>query len=185
MQDLLIAAPRVSRVSVCTYHQCLAEVMARYGMQVIPTGKLNIMGQYYMIINLDQEEYLHPHKFGDGLKLMEFGCSSYGIMTGLAVLLADGNGRGGGDLHSSNPIVGSWARNRIIVAGDYANSEHDEEGGNLHHRAMKGVYTDISEDVLSALRDDMHYRQATQNRVRSVTRQQEDYISNRVQAVNE
>ena len=41
-------------------------------------------------------------------------------MTGLATLLADGNGRGGGDLHSESPIIGSWRGDRIVVAGDYA-----------------------------------------------------------------
>ena len=31
------------------------------------------MGQYYVIANLDKKEFLNPHKFGDGVKLMEFG----------------------------------------------------------------------------------------------------------------
>ena len=78
------------------------------------------MGQYYLIVNVDKGEYLNPHRFGDGLKLLEFGPSGSGTMTGLAVLLADGNGRGGGDLGSDHPIIGSWAGNRIVVAGDYA-----------------------------------------------------------------
>jgi len=78
------------------------------------------MGQYYLTVNLDKGEYLDPHKFGDGLKLLEFGDSASGTMTGLATLLADGNGRGGGDLHSENPIIGSWKGDRIVVAGDYA-----------------------------------------------------------------
>lgn len=33
------------------------------------------MGQYYMVMNLAKKEYLHPHHFGDGLKLMEFAMS--------------------------------------------------------------------------------------------------------------
>jgi len=80
------------------------------------------MGQYYYIVNLDKKQYLHPHKFGDGLKLLEFGCSQDSTMTGLAVLLADGNNRGRGDLRSDNPIIGSWAGDRIVVAGDYADA---------------------------------------------------------------
>jgi len=79
------------------------------------------MGQYYMIVNLDKRQYIHPHRFGDGLKLLEFG---YGgnTMCALAVLLSDGNGRGGGDLDNAedHEIVGSWAGDRIVVAGDYA-----------------------------------------------------------------
>jgi len=83
------------------------------------------MGQYYYIVNLDKRECLNPHKLGDGWKLLEFGCSQDGTMTALAILLADGNGRGGGDLHIDEqspaaPIVGSWAGDRIVVAGDYA-----------------------------------------------------------------
>lgn len=77
------------------------------------------MGQYYYIVNIDKRQYLHPHKFGDGLKLMAFGCSGDGTMAGLAVLLSNGNGNGGGDLDSDDPIVGSWAGDRIVVAGDY------------------------------------------------------------------
>jgi len=166
MQDLLITASRLSRVSVYHRYLQLVKKVAFGGVQVIPAGKLNIMGQYYVIINLDKQEYLHPHKFGDGLKLMEFGCSSYGIMAGLAILLSDGNGRGGGDLQSNNPIIGSWARNRIIVAGDYANVEPDGcDTGNLHHRAMHGDCTDISDDVLAALRDDRYFRVRSKRKI--------------------
>jgi len=86
------------------------------------------MGQYYLIVNLDKREYLYPHRFGDGLKLTEFGCSSNGTMTALAILLADGNGRGGGDLETDNPIIGSWAGDRIVAAGDYADGGRWLEG---------------------------------------------------------
>lgn len=78
------------------------------------------MGQYYYLVNLDKRQYLHPHKFADGLNLTEFGPSGDGVMFGLAGLLADGNGRGGGDLNSKDPVVGSWAGDRIVIAGDYA-----------------------------------------------------------------
>jgi len=90
------------------------------------------MGQYYITINLDKEQYIDPNKFNNGLKLLEFGCSGTSTMTALAILLSDGNGRGGGDLHIdgiedgtgiftlANEIIGSWAGNSIVVAGDYA-----------------------------------------------------------------
>jgi len=89
------------------------------------------MGQYYRQINLDKEQLLYTHSFGDGLKLLEFGQSSCGTLTAMAILLADGNGRGGGDLHLdrvenqelinlANKIIGSWAGDRIVIAGDYA-----------------------------------------------------------------
>ena len=66
------------------------------------------MGQYYLVINLDKRQYLNPHACGDGAKLMEVACSVSGTMTALAVLLADGNDRGLGDLHAADPVIGSW-----------------------------------------------------------------------------
>jgi len=80
------------------------------------------MGQYYLVVNLTKREYLNPRKFGDGAKLLEFGSSAVGTMCGLAILLADGNNRGGGDLRSENPIIGSWAGDKIVIAGDYADA---------------------------------------------------------------
>ncbi len=70
------------------------------------------MGQYHYVCNLDKHEFLHPHKFGDGLKLMEFGAGGPGTMTGLALLLAASNGpdgRGGGDWHPWVDGVGSFS----------------------------------------------------------------------------
>lgn len=137
------------------------------------------MGQYYMLGNLDKKEYLHPHRFGDGLKLLEFGSSGSGTMNGLAILLAVGNGRGGGDLHTEteNGIVGSWAGDRIVIMGDYADEpddwksvtktkkeymdaykgmwrEEDENG-----RALgKSEWVDISEAVLYEMAQDNYLR---------------------------
>jgi hypothetical protein len=83
------------------------------------------MGQHYLVVNPQKRQYLDPTRFGDGLRLMEFGAAGAGTMMGLAILLADGNGRGEGDLRSESPIVGSWAGNPIVVAGDYAeNGRH-------------------------------------------------------------
>ena len=124
------------------------------------------MGQYY-IVNIDKKQYLHPHKFGDGIKLMEFGCSSLGVLTGLTILLASG-------LHSDNPIIGSWAGDRIVIAGDYADEElyvteedckniKDDDGNpvkpgeiNLHTLcSMEGSpYHDISFEILLAMSED-------------------------------
>ena len=116
------------------------------------------MGQYYHIVNLDKKQYLNPHCFGDGLKLLEFGMSASGTLTALAILMSAGNGRGGGDFgnctvpsnggpvdHSAefvgeeggvfppkdirldtHPLVGSWAADRVIIAGDYFGSIHDD-----------------------------------------------------------
>lgn len=129
------------------------------------------MGQYYFICNLDKREYIHPHKFDDGLKLLEFGMSSGGTMMGLAALLADGNGRGGGDLRVTHPIIGSWAGDRIVIAGDYADPGYTPLPETLPHEILlrhfdtiesaddnfnlfsyaDAFYKDISEDVIAAI----------------------------------
>lgn len=113
------------------------------------------MGQYYKIVNIKKKQYITPYTFGDGSKLMEFSMSRNGALSALAVLLADGNGRGGGDLGSDNPIVGSWAGDNIVIAGDYA----DE--GKFVKEPKQNLYTvaseegeDVSLKVLDALCDD-------------------------------
>lgn len=105
------------------------------------------MGQYHYVVNLDKREYLHPHDLGDGLKLMEFGCSANGTLLGLSILLAGSNGpqgRGGGDWSPwtgeqgkygdgrtvgvveptlvdtlQHVVPGRWCGDRIAIVGDY------------------------------------------------------------------
>lgn len=118
------------------------------------------MGQYHRIVNLDKREFLHPHKFGDGLKLMEFGHSSSGTLLGLTVLLAaacKGGGRGGGDIHADSPLVGSWAGDRIAIVGDYSEATdlpHEYDAEYLYGRLSDEVdYRDISEEVIAVLKE--------------------------------
>lgn len=115
------------------------------------------MGQYYLIVNLDKKQYLHPNRCGDGLKLLEFGCSANGTLTALAVLLADGNGRGGGDLHSDHAAIGSWAGDRIVIAGDYADEGKftGDPQRNLYRVATED-YEDVSRRALRAMADDAY-----------------------------
>ena len=115
------------------------------------------MGQYHKIVNLDKKQILHPHKFDDGLKLMEFGQSGQGTMAGLAVLLAascKGGARGGGDVDSESTLVGSWAGDRIAIIGDYC--EEDDVIGMTKEQLMDAYkaengYEDISEQVRRGL----------------------------------
>lgn len=83
------------------------------------------MGQYFLVVNKTKKEYLYPHIFDDGLKLLEFGCSSDGTMTALALLLRQSSEGGGGDFDEPEkfPIVGSWAGDSITIVGDYDESE--------------------------------------------------------------
>jgi hypothetical protein len=94
-----------------------------------------------------------------------------GTMAGLAILLADGNGRGGGDI-SEDPvsgIIGRWAGDRIVIAGDYADSGRfvtksmvkglaDNDGHpitpdkiNVNNLTDTSHFKDISFDVIFAL----------------------------------
>ena len=120
------------------------------------------MGQYFKIVNVKKREYINPHMFGEGLKLMEFGMSAGGSLTALAVLLSNGNGRGGGDLDSSNEIIGSWAGDPIVVAGDYGDDGKflpaDKQETNLYCVAGDEG-TDISAKVLDALMEDRWFRE--------------------------
>jgi len=116
------------------------------------------MGQYYKIVNIKKKQYISPYTFGDGSKLMEFSMSANGVLAGLAILLADGNGKGGGDLNSNNPIVGSWSGDNIVIAGDYADDGKwvKETDRNLYAVASEQG-EDISIKVLDALCDDSYF----------------------------
>lgn len=109
------------------------------------------MGQYFLVVNQTKKEYLYPHIFDDGLKLLEFGCSSDGTMTALALLLRKSDGDGGGDFceHDKFPVVGSWAGNRIVIVGDYDKSK-------LYQKADES-YKDISFDILEAMANGDEY----------------------------
>jgi hypothetical protein len=113
------------------------------------------MGQYYVVANLDKREFLYPRHFGSGVKLLEFGSDGQSVMTGLAVLLAESNGRGGGDLNGDPEVIdkvaGRWAGDRIIVAGDYA--DEGEIGWNVYSDcgSESNGWEDISEEVVLAM----------------------------------
>lgn len=139
------------------------------------------MGQYYVVANLTKKEYLDPHAFGNGVKLMEFGMDGRSVMTGLAVLLASSNGAGGGDLHLPDKsafadIPGRWAGDRIVVAGDY-DTNPDSPGCQVYSMCGSaspleelantveptGMFTDISYLVLGCLLEDEYFRNAYVN----------------------
>ena len=70
--------------------------------------------------NLDRGEMLDPAQFGDSrdLNLAAAHGGYGGVTTALAVALAasnQGGSRGGGDLRSRDPFVGSWAGDRVGV----------------------------------------------------------------------
>lgn len=125
------------------------------------------MGQYHLVINLDKKQYLHSCRFGDGQKLLEF-ADGGATLTALAILLAKDNGRGIGDLHVAPPdaplkswereefkrvrtphahLVGSWAGDRVVIAGDYGEklSENEESLYAVAKRTFEDVSAPLSE----------------------------------------
>ncbi len=66
------------------------------------------MGQYYKPINLDKQQYVYSHDYGNGLKLMEHSWVGNGFVNVVEELIAEG---------------GDWHGDRIVWAGDYADPE--------------------------------------------------------------
>ncbi len=104
------------------------------------------MGQYHKVYNADKREYIHAHRIDNGLKLMEqVGCDG-STADAVFFLLANSNGRGGGDANP-HPFIGRWAGDRIVVQGDYA---EPTDQGYLQPDDLQS-YTDISADVKAML----------------------------------
>lgn len=118
-----------------------------------------IMGQYYKVVNKTKKEFLHPYSFGHGAKLMEFVCDSEGMLQSLAILLAEGNGRGGGDFSSDNPLIGSWSGDEITIVGDYADS-------GLYDIAK--TYKDIGDDAYNMLLEDDYLKERLESKDKEV-----------------
>lgn len=116
------------------------------------------MGQYWNMKNLDKRQCLSTHTFGNGLKYLEQWFSGP-LYTALMVLLTDLSslGDGGGDFRLDEapnqlkkfiePIIGSWAGDRVVFSGDYTkveeHEETDQEGNDL--------FEDISEKTALAM----------------------------------
>lgn len=105
------------------------------------------MGQYGIYVNLDRRQYICPSAFGDSAKFLEASAGG-GVLTALLALLVSGNVGGTGEfgrpLHKLSPeeqrrwpddaelrtptalygVVGSWAGDRVLIAGDYGKDGH-------------------------------------------------------------
>ncbi|HND32945.1 MAG TPA: hypothetical protein PLA94_23270 [Myxococcota bacterium] len=96
--------------------------------------------------NITKKEYIRPHSIDNGLKLMEQVGWNKSTSTALFLLLANSNGRGGGDARP-HPAIGRWAGDRIVVQGDYA--VEDDPGFITDEEREE--YTDISAIVADML----------------------------------
>lgn len=104
------------------------------------------MGQYHKVYNIDRQEMLHAHALGNGLKLMEQVGFEKSTADALFLLLANSNGRGGGDANE-HPYIGRWAGDRILVQGDYA--EPTDQG--YFDPELLEAFDDISTEVKAML----------------------------------
>ena len=113
------------------------------------------MGQYWLPVNLDKKEYIHPHELGSGLKLWEIiANNSPGVGAALVVLTAaQGEGSGGGDLEDAD-VIGRWRGDRIAIVGDYAgdsNLPEEFEASTIYDRCSEGEFKNISHLVAEVL----------------------------------
>jgi len=104
------------------------------------------MGQYHEVYNLDKKERINPHAIDNGLKLYEQVGHIASTSTALFALLANSNGRGGGDF-PEHSMIGRWAGDRILIQGDYA-KKTDQAAQNPDELE---AYTDISAGVAEML----------------------------------
>ena len=110
------------------------------------------MGQYHKVYNIDKKEYIHPHKIDNGLKLLEQIGWINSTSTALFLLLANSNGRGGGDAED-HPAIGRWAGDRIVIQGDYAEETDQAYITEEELEDFKEISTTVNEMMNKALKE--------------------------------
>lgn len=105
------------------------------------------MGQYHTLYNVDKKQKIDGLS---GYKLLEQIGYPKSTATALLLLVANSNGRGGGDV-KDHPLVGSWAGDRIVVQGDYA------EEGDQAFISDTDTYKDITKQVWELLNVALEY----------------------------
>ena len=109
------------------------------------------MGQYFLIVNTTKKEYLHPHRFGEGLKFMEFTLDGTGIMHGLAHLLAQSSA---GVAIDDPEVTGRWVGDHVVIVGDY------DDSGVFDEAYESDDYDDISQAVIQHIGRDAYVQEA-------------------------
>lgn len=80
--------------------------------------RMNKLGQYYLVVNLDKKEFLAPLDYENGAKLMEHSYIGNNFLKAVEFLLSE---------------KGSWYKTRLVWAGDYM-----DEGLFIEPFAKKG-----------------------------------------------
>ena len=111
---------------------------------------IKLMGQYFLLVNKDKQEYVCPWCLGGGAKLWEWAANSE--IRIVALLLRQSNEGGGGDWYGYHQgydegecveckqgkhgedakVVGSWAGDRVVLVGDYDKSDLFDEARNTY-----------------------------------------------------
>ena len=132
------------------------------------------MGQYWYPVNLDKQEFIHPHRLGTGLKLWEQLVNGPGTGGALIVLCAaEPEMRGGGDFtlydekdEELDPIltrtIGRWTGDRIALVGDYA-ADGDmgiEDAASIYERCLHKGDTDDDGNLIE-FKEGHHFRDIT------------------------
>lgn len=102
------------------------------------------MGQYHSVYNVTKKQVIRPHGIHNGAKAYEQVGHISSTATAIFALLMNSNNRGGGDIPDHH-LVGSWAGDRIVIQGDYA------ESGDTGFIPNPEEYTDISHSVRAML----------------------------------
>ena len=105
------------------------------------------MGQYHKLYNLDKKEFINPHAINNGLKLREQLSGDKSTAAALFLLIANSNGRGGGDVNDHD-LIGTWSGDRVLVQGDYS----DENDAAFISDNEISEFIDISEKVNDMLK---------------------------------
>lgn len=109
--------------------------------------------QNCIIANFDNKEYIRPEKCGEDSSLKAIYSSYYGILQVLAILLADGNDRGAGDLRVDAPVIGSWKGSRIALIDDVVVDANLSEPGVEDvplYKQITSLGKDVTETVIAA-----------------------------------
>ena len=109
------------------------------------------MGQYFVVANTTKKEFLHPHKFGSGLKFLEFTLDGCSVMAGLAHLLGQSSD---GVANDDATVTGRWIGDHVIIVGDYDTSGIFDDA-----MAENDEYTDISNAVIQHMGKDSYVQQ--------------------------
>jgi len=105
------------------------------------------MGQYFVVANTTKKEFLHPHKFGSGLKFLEFTLDGCSVMSGLAHLLGQSSD---GVANDDVEITGRWIGDHVVIVGDY------DVSGIFGEATDGNDYTDISNAVIQHMGKDAY-----------------------------